>query len=59
MTVRIEEMTSQVDVQPERTAPMSGDHAAVDAWSRLAGARRARRDLARLEQRTRAEGYDD
>ncbi len=58
MTVRIGEMTSQVDIQPEQTQAAGGDQLA-EALSRLPNLSRALHDLARLERRIRAERFDD
>ncbi len=59
MTVQIGEVTSQVDVQAELNQGAGGDHATRETWNELANLSRARRDLARLERRIRAEGFDD
>ena len=57
MTIRVDSLTTEVSVEPERRPADDAKHAT--AWEEQAKAAALRAGAARDELRTRAHGYDD
>jgi hypothetical protein len=59
MPVQINEMTTEIIAEPEQQLAGTGPQSDTDRWKELSVVRVVCTAIARLDWRTRAEGFDD